>query len=75
MSEEETTSTDIPTATRFPLSVETFEEDALGLEPFCRSLEDYLMVDHDFVGALKGSNAKYTDLTYVRDKKGVKRTL
>jgi len=49
MSEEETTSTDIPTTTRFPLSVETFEEDALGLEPFCRSLEDYLMVDHDFV--------------------------
>jgi hypothetical protein len=49
MTEEETTSTEIPTVTRFPLSVETFEEDALGLEPFCRSLESYLMVDHDFV--------------------------
>ena len=49
MSEDETTADDIPTVTRFPLSVETFEEDALGLEPFCRSLENYLMVDHDFV--------------------------
>ncbi|MDG1301474.1 MAG: P-loop NTPase fold protein [Opitutae bacterium] len=49
MSEDETTSGDIPTVTRFPLSVETFAEDALGLEPFCRSLESYLMVDHDFV--------------------------
>lgn len=49
MSEDETTSADIPATTRFPLSVETFAEDALGLEPFCRSLESYLMVDHDFV--------------------------
>jgi hypothetical protein len=49
MSTEATTSADIPTTTRFPLSVETFKEDALGLEPFCRKLEDYLIVDHDFV--------------------------
>lgn len=47
-----TKTADIPSeeiTKRFPLSVEHFREDALGLEPFCRKLEDYLIVDHDFV--------------------------
>lgn len=34
---------------RFPLSVEHFADDALGLKPFCKKLEEYLIVDHDFV--------------------------
>ena len=32
-----------------PLRIETFDDDLLGMETFCRSLEEYLFIDHDFV--------------------------
>ena len=35
-----------------PLQIESFEDDLLGMEAFCRVFEEYLFIDHDFV---KGS--------------------